>query len=112
MAKIRDQILDLHAKAYTSSEILHELKDRKIPVSKAYIQQVLALKAGDSAHFRRTELIYEMNLEILALLRSLVQMKRSKLDAIMARMEVREQPPMDVHEIPHSTESGGRETDL
>ena len=69
MATVRQRILQLKSLGYSAEECWREVKYVSKDVTKTYVNQVLAKNAGESNHQRRTELIYEMNLEILSLLR-------------------------------------------
>jgi hypothetical protein len=105
MATIRDRVLQLHALAYTPAEIKKEMFSQGTKVTKTYILQVLALKAGESGHYRRTELIYEMLLDIQAKLdlflggftERTVQRAKDRLDVRLQHRDPTKLPPTTEH---------------
>ena len=108
MATIRQRILQLKAMGYSTEECWREVHSSHKDCTKTYVQQVLAKNAGESNHQRRTELIYEMCLEILANQRLLLHaFKPDTVKRAMDRMELREHPPKTTTPLPEGQDRSG-----
>jgi hypothetical protein len=108
MATIREQVIDLHGRGYTPTEIYNELLSHGVKVTKTLIHTVLSMKSSESNHFRRAELSYEMLCEISAKLDYLIGMRPGNLRRAIERMEMTH-ASKEIKPLPpeHPTGSGG-----